>query len=91
VIYVPEGFEVREGLKLTEDYKVTSLHCEPHTIPAAVNAKGSYAHHLCELYPKYKWCSQQMAVNNIQYQAQTSSIQSHLILLPSCQKIVSET
>ncbi len=23
VIYVPEGFEVREGLKLTDDYKVT--------------------------------------------------------------------
>ena len=22
VIYVPEGFEVREGLKLTKDYKV---------------------------------------------------------------------
>jgi hypothetical protein len=45
VIYVPEGFEVREGLKLTEDYKVNSVHLQGtvNLIPfqQCFTAKGS--------------------------------------------------
>ena len=64
VIYVPEGFEVREGLKLTEDYKVHSLHLQRTvnltTISAVFQRKGVKCQSLPITFAnsiQYKGCS----------------------------------